>query len=155
VAAKQWDARGRSPGLLWRGETLDEARRFHARYVGELAERERAFMTAALGYEARAARRRRTVVAVFVALLCAGAVGATIALITIRRAQSNAQEKAEAAERSATRAYAAEANVKQQLERAQAAERSRQEAETQAARSGAEVKMTQAELEEAYERVRN
>ena len=46
TAATQWQRKGRIQGLLWRGEALVEARRWHARYRGELPARERDFLAA-------------------------------------------------------------------------------------------------------------
>src|SRR5690606_14738050 len=40
AAAKQWDTKGRPEGLLWRGDAMEEARLWRARYQGELPARE-------------------------------------------------------------------------------------------------------------------
>ena len=39
TAARQWNAKGRSPDLLWRGDTADEAKKFKKRYKGPLSRR--------------------------------------------------------------------------------------------------------------------
>ncbi len=54
AASKQWDGKGRAAGLLWRGEAMEEARRWRAQRPRELGERDRAFLDAPDG--ARAAR---------------------------------------------------------------------------------------------------
>ena len=51
--------KNRDAGLLWRGETVDEAARFQRRYRGELPELVRAFSKAVFDRQARSAPRRR------------------------------------------------------------------------------------------------
>ena len=53
-AARQWQAKGRDPGLLWRGEMVDEAARFSRRYRGELGRQQRDFLKAV--FDSRRAR---------------------------------------------------------------------------------------------------
>ena len=55
-AAKQWQARGRAQGLLWRGEAMQEAKLWHSRYRGDLPDLQRAYLTAVFSFSARAAR---------------------------------------------------------------------------------------------------
>src|SRR5439155_27033196 len=57
TSAKQWEAKGRPAGLLWRGEAMDEARRWHAQRPRRLPERDQAFLDAVLAL----ARRTRLV----------------------------------------------------------------------------------------------
>ena len=68
TAAKQWDARGRPAGLVWRGEAVEEARRWRRRSARELPEREAAFLAAALSIASRATRLKRLAVAVLAAV---------------------------------------------------------------------------------------
>jgi WD40 repeat protein/serine/threonine protein kinase len=83
AAARQWVERGRSRGLLWRGDALLEYRVWRSRYRGSLTEAEEAFARASLHEEARGRRRRRMVlVAAFAAL----AVGLVFVLGLNRRA---------------------------------------------------------------------
>ena len=44
TAARQWQQKGRDPGVLWRGEAADEAQKFRKRYKGPLSDVERAFL---------------------------------------------------------------------------------------------------------------
>ncbi|HEY8142870.1 MAG TPA: protein kinase [Kofleriaceae bacterium] len=69
AAARQWDERGRSRGLLWRGDELAEYRRWRARHPGPLTSAEEAFTAASLADAARGRRRRTLLIGgAFVAL---------------------------------------------------------------------------------------
>ena len=68
-AAREWDARGRPDGLLWRGEVLDEYRVWRRRSEAQLTEVESAFATASEGAAERARRSRQLVMGVAVATL--------------------------------------------------------------------------------------
>ena len=74
-AARQWDERGRSPGLLWRGDALVEYRLWRSRFPGALADLETAFAEASLADAQRVSRRRRTTIAIAFAVLAAGVLG--------------------------------------------------------------------------------
>src|SRR5262249_20598822 len=52
-AAKQWQAKGYVPYLLWRGEAMQEAKAWHARYHGELPELQRNYLHAVFALSAR------------------------------------------------------------------------------------------------------
>jgi eukaryotic-like serine/threonine-protein kinase len=156
TAAKQWDAKGRPAGLVWRGEAMAEAQRFHGRFKGDLPERERAYLKAVVDLATRSVRlRRRLVVGAFVVLL--GLVGAAaIALISIREAELSAREQKDLAEHEAERAREAEKRVTEQLEAVKRAEEAREkaareatEAQEKAASGEAQLAMTYGQLEEA------
>src|SRR5690606_23619313 len=51
TAARQWNAKGRSPDLLWRGDTAEEAKKFRRRYKGPLSDVEEAFLDEIILYE--------------------------------------------------------------------------------------------------------
>src|SRR5262249_29034537 len=69
TAARQWQQKGRSPDLLWRGDTADEAKKFQKRYKGPLSDVERAFLNDVVNAGVAAARRRRVaVIGGFIAL---------------------------------------------------------------------------------------
>src|SRR4029077_14342401 len=51
VAARQWNQKGRSADLLWRGETADEAKKFRKRYKGPLSDVEKSFLEEVINYE--------------------------------------------------------------------------------------------------------
>lgn len=121
-AAKQWDAKGRPVGLLWRGETMEEAQRFHRRFKGELSQRERAYLAAVVDLATRAARRKRRLIVGGFSFLSLLVVAAAIALVWISNAERAAQQQSERAqaetkraEGETKRARSAEAEVREKL----------------------------------------
>jgi WD40 repeat protein len=72
TAALQWHERGRPRGLLWRGEALDDYRRWRKRWPGAIPATDLAFATASLADEARGRRIRRALAASAVSLLVTG-----------------------------------------------------------------------------------
>ncbi len=170
TAAAQWDQKGRIQGLLWRGEALAEARRWHAHYRGELPERERAFLAAVFALGARAARMKRIVVGSVIAFLSLAVAGSAIALVTIRDAEQTAkaeaaratdeQHRAETerthaqaerthAQAEAERARQAEHVARDRLDQVKAEQADKERAQGDARAKGAEVTRTQGELEKA------
>jgi WD40 repeat protein/serine/threonine protein kinase len=75
AAARQWDARGRPRGLLWRDDALLEYQLWRARYPGSLTAVEDAFGAASLADAARGRRLRRSLLAGTIAGLVAVAGG--------------------------------------------------------------------------------
>jgi hypothetical protein len=128
-AARQWEARGRRGGLLWRGEAVEEARLWMRHYRGALTPLQQEFLQAAFNLEARFARRRRWLLAGVIVVLLALVAAAGVALLLIRDAQKEAVAQAAEAERQLARARTAEAQVREQLARVQAEERARRQAE--------------------------
>ena len=146
-AAKQWQNKGRDPGLLWRGEMVEEAGRFSRRYRGELGRQQRDFLKAVFELDARAARRRQAAAMGGGVFLAGLLVAAVIALVVIRDAKQRAEHSAVAARQS-------ESEAKQRLAEVQAEELARRKAEAektaaQAATAKAEstVAMTNEELQ--------
>ncbi len=140
TASKQWNDRGRTPGLLWRGDALDDARRWRARNPDrELPDREDAFLREAifLADRDRIARKRRLITAF--AVLVAIAAGAVIALLWIGSAQTAARKSAEQARDEAERALDAQAQAIAETERAEAERRQREAAEREAQTATAQV----------------
>lgn len=117
TAARQWDARNRAPGLLWNGESLEEARAFRSRNVGELPAKEAAFLDAAFNLANRAQRTKQALVSGTIAFLLLTVAGGAVALVQVQRAEARASEHARIAEREAHRARAAEAQMKAQLQK--------------------------------------
>jgi eukaryotic-like serine/threonine-protein kinase len=134
AATAQWERSGRPDGLLWRGETTRDARRFRARRGGELAPRERAFLEAAFALDTRAARLRRAVVTTMIALLSITVAIGAVALVRIRGAEKNARAEAARAQREAEHAREAERRVSDQLALLRAEQRAKQAAQAEAAR---------------------
>jgi hypothetical protein len=145
-AARQWEARGRPGGLLWRGEPVEEARRWMRHYRGALTPLQQEFLQAAFALEERFARRRRWLVAGVIATLTIMMTAAIVALVLIRDAQKEAVAQAAVARQ-------AEVRVREQLDRVQAEERARRVAEERersareaAERAGVQVEQTNEEL---------
>ena len=160
VAAKQWHAKGRDAGMLWRGETADEAIRWARRHQGTLPETQRAFLSEVINASTAAERRRRTITVGVVAFLTVLLVAAAMALFTIRQSEKKAsknaivaKKNAVLAEEQARAAKAAEAEAKNALAIAEEKERQRLEEEKgrlaavkEATKAGIQLEMTYEEL---------
>jgi serine/threonine protein kinase len=146
TAARQWTGRGYSPDLLWRGETLTEARSWRRRYRGVLPALHDNFLSASFVLAARAARLKRAMLTGTIGFLVLLVVAAAVALVTIHEAEQAARKaekltseqaiaarKAEKlAEDKATEAIAAHERIREQLEIIEEKERQRQRALTEA-----------------------
>ena len=116
VAAGQWDEQGRDPGLLWRGAGLEAAREVVATYPDEataverefLAEGESALEVERRDAEERAAQRERQNRALR-GLLTAATILLVLAVIAGAVAVVSRRDTAEALDRQAAAAVAAEA----------------------------------------------
>jgi len=94
TAARQWSQKGRSPDLLWRGETAEEAKKFKKRYKGPLSDVERAFLDEIINYELAVQKRRRSaVIAGFVGLGVL-VIAAMVALVFIQKSRTEAKRQA-------------------------------------------------------------
>ena len=146
TAARQWQQKGRDAGVLWRGDTADEAKRFRKRYKGPLSDVERGFLDAVVELEQAAIRRkRRGVIAGFVTL-SALVVVAMVVLVIIQRSHSETKKARAAAEVSQIEAEKQTAEAERQLAEVQKKERERQIAEAgkiaaEAGQQGALVKL--------------
>ena len=98
AAAKQWDAKGRPLGLLWRGDAMEEARRWYGTSVRTLAPREQAFLDSVLSLAQRGRRARRAVLIAVIAVLALVAGGASVAYVRVRAAEQEASDKQKIAE---------------------------------------------------------
>ena len=159
--AKQWDARGRPNGLLWRGEAMEEARLWYRRYTGQLPEVQKAYLDAVLSAARRQGQRRRLIVTVIIAFLTLAVAAAAIALVQIRDAEQKANQQADAArqaEKEASQqaqvAREAERKVRDQLTVIQEKEQARLRAEKKVAAANTQVEMSKEELERANKRLR-
>ncbi|NMO22910.1 nSTAND1 domain-containing NTPase [Pyxidicoccus fallax] len=146
-AARQWQAKGFDAGLLWRGEVVEEARRFQRRYRGELPKLQRDFLEHVLAQEQKAARRRRALVIGSTAFLGLLAVAAVIALVVIHNAQREAERQAVIARSAEAEAREAAAVASNRLAEVQAKELERQKAQEQAETANAQVALTNDELQ--------
>jgi serine/threonine protein kinase len=155
TAARQWQTNGKDSDLLWRGELVEEARRFQRRHQGELPRVQQAFLEAVFAQAARATRRKRTLVVGALVLMSVLVAASAVALVVIRKAQQEAERQAVAARvageqerKSAGAAREAEAKAIQRLAEVQAKELERQEALRKAEKA-------RQELAEAYTRIQH
>ena len=93
-AAKQWEARQRAPGLLWRGEAMEEARRWAAERHRQLPARDRAFLDAVLALGRRSKRAKR--VALVAAFVVLGGVAAAMSVAYVRVSEAKHEARIEA-----------------------------------------------------------
>jgi hypothetical protein len=93
VAARQWQAKKFDVGLLWRGDSAAEARKFRTRYKGPLSDVERGFLDAVIHYDAAQARRRRTAIIAGFSTLSAVVVAMMILLVVVQKSRTAAKEK--------------------------------------------------------------
>jgi serine/threonine protein kinase len=154
AAAKQWEAKGRPAGLLWRGDAMEEARRWYSSSARPLSPRDQAFIDAVLALARRGRRARRVMLGMTFLVLAAIAGGASIAYMQVRSANAEAREKQEMAEK----ALAAATEKEQQR---LAAEREKQAAAEKAvaaqagkAKSDAELAVAGAQLAESAEQLK-
>jgi hypothetical protein len=144
-AARQWAARGKPNDLVWRGATAQDALGTTKRHVLDLSANEQEFLAAVRALMSRTRKIRFVVFAsIFTALVVVIALG-SVALIRIRDAEHEAQDKAVAAERAAEVARTARAQVQAQLDEVRAAEAAKAKAEEE--QKAAVVKVQQAEGE--------
>jgi eukaryotic-like serine/threonine-protein kinase len=143
AAAKQWDTRGREPGLLWRDDALDEARLWRHRYQAELPPRERDFLDAAIAVATRATRIRRIAALTTIAMLLLVIAGGAYALVQIERNKQLAQQEAAAAQKAERDAQQQKQDAEEALRHEQAAQAAAQLAQKQ--KEAAVTNMTHAE----------
>ncbi len=138
-AARQWHAKGRDVGLLWRGDTAEEAKKFRKRYKGTLSETERAFLEEVVNFELAAARKRRSMVIAGFIALGAVVVAAMVALVLIQSSRKAAKANEAAANKAKIEAVAAKTEAEQNFTELKRKEEERLQAE--AAKKTAETKL--------------
>nr|HEX4312354.1 protein kinase [Kofleriaceae bacterium] len=160
--AKQWDAKGRPAGLLWRGDALDEARRWLALRPRDLPPRDRAFLDAGFAIERRGKRVRRTAAVVAFAVVGAFAIVASVGYVQIRAAEQRTaaaldDERREAAERAAAQAQTDAANAERARAEAARATAEQKRATAQAAATDAnnDAKSAHEDLAQRNEQLRS
>lgn len=141
AAAKLWSANSRDVDLLWRGDMLEDAKRFQKRFRGELSKAEQAFLDDALALEAKAVRRRRRMAAVSMAFLALLVATSFVALAVIASSRLEAQRQARAAEQAAVEA-------KRQADMAKRAEETATREAAAAAAAEAQARERLAEVQE-------
>jgi hypothetical protein len=158
-AAKQWEARGRAKGLLWRGEAADDALRFRRRTKDQAAPREltRAesdYLDAVIALATQSARIRRGATLGAIALLSVLVAAAAVAIVRIRTAEQAATQQAIEASSEASRAHNAEVEAKEHLHAFRAEQSARVEAETKELEAIRVADLTREQLEEAFAKLR-
>jgi len=151
AAAKQWEARGHAAGLLWRGDAMEEARRWYAQRPRELVPRDAAFLEAVFALAKRGKAVRRALLAVTFVVLGGGAVAASAAALMIHSAQQQAETNEQLAKRQTEAATKAAETAKQAL-----ADRDKKDAERLAAEQkahDAEKVASSAQTAEAAEKL--
>jgi hypothetical protein len=146
-AARQWQAKHRDSGLLWRGEMVEEARRFQRRYRGELPEAQQEFLAAVFAQAARTTRGKRTLAVgsiVFLSLLVAASA---VALVVIREEQKRAELNEAVAQLEKAQAISSKQEATESLKAAQAKEIERQDAIRKLEAALAEIEATNARLQ--------
>jgi hypothetical protein len=170
TASKQWQTKSYDDGLLWRGESVDEAERFVKRYRGDLPEVQKAFLKAVFDLDARGARRKRMAMIGVVTFLTILVAAAAVALVIIRQRGQEATKQAEKAvieERKAKAAAKAAKDAEQvakdaektatdqkviaeeRLAQVERERKAKEEAEAAVRLSKDELEMTNEELKEA------
>ncbi len=140
VASRQWNAKARDPGLLWRGDTAEEAKKFRARYTGPLADLERVFLEAVIGAHTAAIRRRRLAVTASLVGLSLLVVVAMVTLVIIQRSRDEAR-------RQEAIAVAAQQEALAQLDRATRSDQRTKVAETAKKKTDETLEETNKRLE--------
>jgi len=108
TSAKQWEARNHAPGVLWRGDAMEDAQRWARQRPRPLPAREQAFLDAVLAL-ARRGRRVRVAALVAVFTVLAGiAGGGWIAFVRVHAAEQLATARQHQAEDALAKQLAAE-----------------------------------------------
>ena len=154
TAARQWEARGQAPGLLWSGEAIEEARLWRGRHADELPQKEQAFLDAAFALATRAQRTRKVALGGIIGLLLMLVIGGAVALVQVQRAGDTAVEQARLAGQEAARAKAAETQVNEQLGRLREEQEARTHAQTQVEHGQDELREANRMLQQALETAR-
>jgi eukaryotic-like serine/threonine-protein kinase len=142
AAARQWEAKGRPPGMLWRGEAAEEARRWYTARPRALPVREQAFVDAVLALARRSVRIKRGALASVFAVLATFGIGASVAYVRVKSAN-------EAEQVATAKAQANAVEARQALAELQSANAARDKAESDAARADREKLEAEASAAEA------
>ncbi|MCA9674758.1 MAG: protein kinase [Kofleriaceae bacterium] len=155
-AARQWQQKGHDAGLLWRGEIVGEARKFRARYRGELPWVQESFLRAVFDAHDKGVRRNRLLVVGGFIFLGALVAAAMVALFVINQQRGKAQSAAAEATQAEKVARSAKQKAEDALaetirkeEERRAAEDAQRLAERDAAKANAKVAQSAEELQRA------
>jgi serine/threonine protein kinase len=161
TAARQWNTKGRSPDLLWRGDTAEEAKKFRRRYKGPLSDIEQAFLDEIIMHEQAVARRKRMLVIGGFAGMAVLVVAALVALVIIQKSRTEAKRQAQIAEQKTAEALRLKqvaddnlAAMRQKEKERQAAEAAKQVVDVKLDAAEEDLKRKNAELEAALAEAR-
>ncbi|HRE88907.1 MAG TPA: protein kinase, partial [Myxococcota bacterium] len=143
-ASRQWQAKNKDTGLLWRGEMVEEAKRFVRRFRGNLPEVQQHFLKAVIDASNRAARIKKAILVAAGIVVMALLAAAAVALYVINESRSETQKQAIAAQESEKRATAAAVEAQEQKVEAEKAKEA-------AERALAEAKAAELQKEAARE----
>jgi hypothetical protein len=143
AAAKQWEAKGRPNGLLWRGEAMEEAQRWKKAHTSALPVRDEAFLAAVLALGRRGKRIRRFVLVGSFTVLAGIAAVSSIAYVQMNELKKDAVASAAKAERALADKTAEEARRLSAQNQQRAAED--QAADAEKKRVAAQIAAQQAE----------
>ncbi|MCX5742299.1 MAG: protein kinase [Proteobacteria bacterium] len=149
IAARAWQAKGRDPGLLWRGETADEAKKFRKRHKGALSDVERAFLDEVVSYEQASARRRRIAIIGGFIGLSAIVVVAMIGLVVVQKSRNEAKGNLVVAQEAQGVAETEKQKADQRLSELQEKERQRLVAEAAKAKAAADLAASEVKVADA------
>ena len=153
TAARQWHQKGRDPGVLWRGEAAEEAKKFRKRYKGPLSDVERGFLDEVLSYETATIRRRRAAVIGGFVALGAIVVATMIALVVIQRSRTDAKRSMIEARNNEQRATDALADVQTKEAARQKADTEKRTAEDKARETEAAKLVVDTKLDQSQEQL--
>ncbi|HEY0988503.1 MAG TPA: AAA family ATPase, partial [Kofleriaceae bacterium] len=125
VAARQWQAKNYDAGLLWRGDSASEAKKFRVRYKGPLSDVERGFLDAVVAAEIAQARRRRTAIIGGFTALSLIVVATMVLLVIIQKSRTEAKDNYVKAESARVTAESALADRDKKEREREVAERAR------------------------------
>ncbi|HEY0252143.1 MAG TPA: AAA family ATPase, partial [Kofleriaceae bacterium] len=144
AAAKQWEAKNHASGLLWRGEAMEEARRWYNQRPRELSPRDHAFLQAVFALATRGKRVRRTLLAITFVVLGGGALAASAAALSIRSAKQTAEQKEIEAKTAADSAKKAMGETKQAMDDLMKKDQEKEAAQKLATQREGEAKQAEA-----------
>ena len=154
TASKQWHAKGRPVGLLWRDEAMEDAKRFLDRFTGKLTSGEVDYLDAVMELGSRARRSKRYAVIGSLGLLSVLLVVAAAVALKMYGLRAEAQREANAAAEAQKVAEDKTAEARQALKDAKAAQDETALANGEKAKKSEELvaakettALTQAELE--------
>jgi len=125
-ASRQWGAKNKDTGLLWRGEMVGEAKRFVRRHRGTLPEVQQHFLKAVIDSSNRAARIKKAILVAAGIVVLALLAAAAVALYIINDSRAETQKQAVVAQESEKRAKVAAVEAE---ERKVEAEKAKEQAE--------------------------